>query len=178
MWFDLIPYWSNGSYTAWRYVGSLSCWKTNDSLTKHKTDGMAYRCRMLWQPCWLSEPWILNKSQSDSPTKKTHNITSSSMLHGGNHTCGDHLFTKTWRLEPKISNSDQRTDFHWSNVHCSCFLAQTSLFFLLISFSSGFFAAIRPWSPDSRSLLWTVDVEMSVTWTLGIIYFGCNLSCC
>ena len=27
--------------------GSLSCWKTNYSPTKHKTDGMAYRCRML-----------------------------------------------------------------------------------------------------------------------------------
>ena len=30
--------------------------------------------------------------------------------------------TKTRRLEPKIAHldsSDQRTDFHWSNVHCS-----------------------------------------------------------
>ena len=63
--------------------------------------------------------------------------------------------TKTRRLEPKISNldsSDQRTHFHRSNVHCSCLLAQASLFFLLVSFSSGFFAAIRPWRPDSRSL--------------------------
>ena len=34
------------------------------------------------------------------------------------------------------------------------------VFFLLVSFSSGFFAAIRTWRPDSRSLLWTVDVEM------------------
>ena len=31
---------------------------------------------------------------------------------------------------------------------------------LLVSFSSGFFAAILPWRPDSRSLLWTVDVVM------------------
>ena len=29
-----------------------------------------------------------------------------------------------------------------------------------MSFSSGFFAAIWPRRPDSRSLLWTVDVEM------------------
>ena len=65
-------------------------------------------------------------------------------------------------LEPKFLNldsSDQRTDFHRSNAHCSCFLAQASLFFLLVSFSS-FFAATRPWRPDSCSLLWTVDVEM------------------
>ena len=44
-------------------------------------------------------------------------------------------FTKTRRFEPKISNldsSDQRTDFHRSNVHCSCFLAQASHFFLLV----------------------------------------------
>ena len=49
------------------------------------------------------------------------------MLHGGNHTRRDHLFTyyashKDTSLEPKISNldsSDQRTDFHRSNVHVS-----------------------------------------------------------
>ena len=38
--------------------------------------------------------------------------------------------SKTRRLEPKISNLDssyQRTDFHRSNVLCSCFLAQASL---------------------------------------------------
>ena len=31
--------WSNCPYTAWRCVGSLSCWKTNDSFTKHRPDG-------------------------------------------------------------------------------------------------------------------------------------------
>ena len=46
------PSWSNSSYTAWRYVGSLSCWKTNDSPTKRKPDGMTYRCRML---LWISQ---------------------------------------------------------------------------------------------------------------------------
>ena len=63
---------------------------------------------------------------------------------------------KSHYLDP----SDQRTDFHRSNVHFLCFLAQASVFFLLMSFSSGFFAAIWPWRPDSHSLLWTVDVEM------------------
>jgi hypothetical protein len=43
---------------------------------------------------------------------------------------------------------------------CLCFLAQASLFFLLMSFSSVFCAAIWPWRPNSHSLLWTVDVEM------------------
>ena len=71
--------------------------------------------------------------------------------------------TKTWPLEPKISNldsSEQKTDFHRSNVHCLCFLAQAIILFLLVLFSGGFFAEIWPWSPDSCSLLWTVDVEM------------------
>ena len=49
-----------------------------------------------------------------------------------------------------------QTDFHQSNVHCSCFLAQASLFFQLVSFSSGFFASIRPW----KAWYWTVDIEM------------------
>ena len=111
---------------------------------------------------------MLVKLITDSVTIKAppHHHTSSSMLHGGNHTCGVYPFTysashKDKRLEQKISNldSDQRTDFHCSNVHCSCFLAQASPF-LLVSFSSGFFAAIQPWRPDSHSLLWTVDVEM------------------
>ena len=90
------------------------------------------------------------------------------MLHGGKYTCGDHPFThkthltKMW-LEPQISSldsSDQRTHFHQSNVHCSCFLAQASLFFLLVSFSSGLSAASQPWT-DSLSLLSAVDVDLS-----------------
>ena len=90
-----------------------------------------------------------------------------------------HLITKTRWLEPKISNldsSDQRTDFHQSNVHCSCFLAQASLFFLLMSFTHGFIVAIWPWRPDSRNL-WTVDVEMCLLLELWSIYLGCNLRC-
>ena len=64
--------------------------------------------------------------------------------------------TKTRRLEPNNSNldsSDQRTDFHQSNVHCSCFLVQASLFLSWVCFSSGFFAT-------TCRLLWTVDVVM------------------
>ena len=82
------------------------------------------------------------------------------MLPGGNHTWGVHLFTYSASHKDSLDSSDQRTDFHWSNVHCSCFFAQASLFYLLVSFSSSFFAAIWPWRPDSRSLLWTVDVEV------------------
>ena len=85
------------------------------------------------------------------------------MLHGGIHRCRDQPFTYSVSHKPKISSnldsSDQRTDFHRSNVHCSCFLFQASLFILLLSFSSVFFAAFRPWRPDSHILLWTVDVS-------------------
>ena len=44
-----------------------------------------------------------------------------SQIHGG------------WNQKCQIWNPDQRTNFHQSNVHCSCFLAQASLFFLLVS---------------------------------------------
>jgi hypothetical protein len=47
-----------------------------------------------------------------------------------------------------------------SYVHCSCFLAQASLFLLLVSFSSWLNCCKETWRPDSCSLLWTVDVEM------------------
>ena len=80
-----------------------------------------------------------------SPAKHHH----TTLLHGGNHIWSSsvHLLclSKTRRLKPKISNldsTDQRTDFHLSNVHCLCFFTQASLFLLLVSFSSGFFAAI------------------------------------
>uniref|UniRef100_H2LAF0 C2H2-type domain-containing protein n=1 Tax=Oryzias latipes TaxID=8090 RepID=H2LAF0_ORYLA len=41
------------------------------------------------------------------------------------------------------SNST-KVDFHWSNVHSLCSLAQTSLFCLLPFFSSGFLADLLP----------------------------------
>jgi hypothetical protein len=64
--------------------------------------------------CALNSKYITDSVTSKAPP---HHHTPSSMLHGGNHTCGDHLrsstlhLTKTRRLEPKISNldsSDQR----------------------------------------------------------------------
>ena len=78
------------------------------------------------------------------PAKHPHTITS--MLHNGNHTCGDYLAVGT-----KFSNlesSDQRTDFHRSNIHCSCFLAQASL-----SCPSVVVSLHQSWRPDSLLLL-------------------------
>ena len=91
-----------------------------------------------------------------------HHHTSSSMLHGGNHTCRDHPFTYSashedmavWTKNLKFGLvKPKRTDFHQSNVHCSGFLVQASLFFLMVSFSNGFFAAIRPWRQFSSEQL-------------------------
>ena len=94
------------------------------------------------------------------------------MLHGGNHTCGgdakmpqSHPFT--YSASHKVGGWNQKSQIglHRSNVQCLCFLAQASLFLILVSFSSGFFAEIGPW-PDSYSLLWTVDVEMCLLFEL------------
>ena len=104
-------YWSNSPYTAWMCVGSLSCWKKNDSPTKRKPDGMAYRCRMqCYQQSTITPP----------PPCFTVGTTHMEIIRSPTLR-----LTKT-RLDPTISNldsSDQRTDFHWLNVHCSCFLA-------------------------------------------------------
>ena len=100
-----------------------------------------------------------------SPAKYPHTITPPPLCFKVGTTHAEIVLsptprlTKTWRLEPKISNfdsSDQTTDFHRSNVHCSCFLAEASLFLLLMSFGNGFCAAIQPWRPYSR--LWTVEM--------------------
>ena len=71
------PSWSNSPYTTWRCVlGHCPVEK-----------------QMIVPLCaWLSVPWILNKSQTVSPASNPTHHTSSSMLHGGNHTCRDHPF--------------------------------------------------------------------------------------
>lgn len=84
---------------------------------------------MLW---WFSLPLILNKSPTVSPSSTP---TPSHLLLFTVGTSQESIHspflrrTKTRSLEPKISNldlSDQRADFHWSNVHSLCFLAQTN----------------------------------------------------
>ena len=138
-----LSFLENGPYTAWRCV--LGHCPVEKQMTVP-----------------LSVFWILNKSPTVSQAKPPHTITPPPpcLTVGTTHAeiirSPSLRLTKTWRLEPKISNlgsSDQRTDFHRSNVHCSCFSAQASLlFFFLVSFSCGFFAVIRPWRPDSCSL--------------------------
>ena len=81
-----------------------------------------------------------------------------------------------WNQISPIWTPDRRTNFHRSNVDCSCFLAQASLFLLLVSFIVGFFAAIRPWMPDSHSLLWTVDVEMRLLLELSEAFIWTEIS--
>jgi hypothetical protein len=112
--------------------------------------------------------WILNKSDSVTSKASPHHHTSS-MLQGGNHTFrrpSVHLLCISqrhsgWNQKSQILT--HQTKGHIStglNVHCSCFLAQVSLFLLLVSFSSGFFAAIRPSALNS----WCWDVY--ITWAL------------
>ena len=57
-----------------------------------------------------------------------------------------------WNQKSPIWTPDQRTTFDQSNVHCLCFLAQSSLFLLLVSFSSGFFVAIYTVSSEQLML--------------------------
>ena len=125
--------------------------------------------------------WILNKS----PTKHPHTITPPPPCFrvGTKHAeiirSSTLRLTKTQWLEPKISHldsSDQRLDFHRANVHCLFFLDQASLLFLLVSFSSGLFVTIWPWMPDSRSLLWTVDVQMCLLLELGEAFIWAAIS--
>ena len=86
-------YWSNSPSAAWKYVRALSCWITNDCPTKRKTrwDGVSRQNAVLAMLTKCQCQWILNTSQTVSSLK--HHHTTSSVLHGGNQTCGDHPFT-------------------------------------------------------------------------------------
>ena len=66
-----------------------------------------------------------------------------------------------WKQKSKIW-----TDFHWSDVHCSCFLAKVSLFLFLLSFSSVFFKAIQPFSmsPQILKKLYSCTIESITAW--------------
>ena len=103
-----------------------------------------------------------------SPAKHPHTITtppSSSRWEPHMRRSSGHLLRISqrhcgWNQKSQIwTHQHQRPDFHWSNVHCLGFLAQANLL-LLVCFSSGFFAALRPRRSYSRSLLLTVDVEI------------------
>jgi hypothetical protein len=66
--------------------------KTIYSPTNRKPDGMAYRCKMVRWPCWLTVPWIINKSLPVSPAMHPHNITPPPCFTVGT-THGDNPFT-------------------------------------------------------------------------------------
>ena len=88
---------------------------------------------------------------------------------------------KTRQVEPKISNldkSDQSTDFHWSNVHSLCFLAQTHLSDCCLSFVVDFssYLTIKAWFAQSPLDRWCRDV--SAIRTLCSIHLGFDLRCC
>ena len=75
--------------------------------------------------------------------------------------------TNTLRFDPNISNlysSVHNNDFHSSDVQFLFFFWARQVFSssVFIILSSCFFAAILPFRPASRNLLWTVDVETSV----------------
>jgi hypothetical protein len=125
--------------------------------------------------CWLSVPWILNKSQTVSPAMHADTITPPPPCFTVGNTHVEIIrsptlcLTKTRRLDPKISNldsSDQRTDFHWSNIHCLCFFGPCKSLLLVV-----YFLQI-----DHEGLIHTVlwTFEMCLLLELWSIYLGWN----
>jgi hypothetical protein len=104
------PSWSNSPYTAWRCVGSLSCWKTNDSPTKRKPDGLADCCRRLW---FKLENITRQCYQQSTPTPPPPCFTVGT-THAEVIRSPTLRLTKSWLLEPKKSQI-WKTDFHRSN---------------------------------------------------------------
>jgi hypothetical protein len=134
------PSWSNSPYTASRWVGSLCCWKI-----------VPLSANQIAPECCGSH---ITPAPPCFTVGTTHvEIIRSPTLH----------LTKKHLLEPKkMQIWTHQTNGQISNSLTS--IAHVSwpsqVFFLLMSFSRGLFSAIRPWRPDSHSLLWTVNVEM------------------
>ena len=90
----------------------------------------------------------LNKSDSVTSKVPSHLLLHASLWEPQMWRSSVHLLCVSqrhggWNQKSQIWTPDQRTDFHQAHVHCSCFLAHASLF-LVVSFSSGFLAAIQP----------------------------------
>ena len=126
--------------------------KTNCSPTKHKPrwDGVSLQNAVV---AMLVKCTLNSKSITDSVTSKA---PSHYLLHGGNHTCGDHPFTYSTSQKPIISSLD--------NVHSSCFLDQASMFFI------GWPSCLKVMMDCCCSLLiWAV---LAITWTLVFYQIG------
>ena len=100
--------------------------------------------------CCLSVPWMLNISTTMLSAKHPYTITPPPpcFMVGTTNVetiCSPFLFLRHggWNQQSEI----------WTFV----FLGLSTTLLLPVP---GFFAAIRPWRPDSESLLWTVNVEM------------------
>ena len=140
------------SKNVWRtpsvILGIRHIWNAGHAGYKHfatlaiTSDNHVYVTNTIWIDLIFSVPSKLNKSLTVSPAKHPHTITPLPPCfpvgtpHAELIRSPTLSIIKIWRWEPKRSKLDsrQRTDFDPSNVHCSCFLAQASLFLLLVSF--------------------------------------------
>lgn len=148
------------------YFGSLSCWKTNNGPTEHKPD---VQTKLLVAECCGSgagnvcfQFWINQQCHAYNVTSKA--VTPPPPCCTVGTTCSD-LFpilclTKTWQLEPKISNLAHQTKVQICTGLLSilCFLVQAILF-LLASLRSSFFGETQPRRPDSTEQLKSRDVS-------------------
>jgi hypothetical protein len=83
--------------------------------------------------CFCSVPWILNKSLTAKHPHTSHFLLHASRWEPHIQRSSVHLHCVSqrragWNQKSKnLDSSEQRKHFHQSNVHCSCFLAQSRL---------------------------------------------------
>lgn len=93
-----------------------------------------------------------------------HHHTSSHTLRGENHTCR-FLFSALHK-DTAVATEKTKELISRPTLMSIPRVFGSSLSLFVSSVSSSFSAAIQPWKTDFQSFLWTVDVDVSATWTL------------
>ena len=166
------------SHICWALVGCFSFTLQSNSFQTISIGLRLADCG--GQVIWFSTPslsFLVWQCQQQSTPTPSHLLLHASRWESHMRRSSVHLLCVSQRLSSVNQKSQIRThqtkgqiSTGLMSIACISWPKQVSSSYL--SFSSDFFATIRPWMPDSHRFLWTFDVEMCLLYELGEAFIG------